>query len=391
MDFKFKPDVLDSQSETMDLLSRAWCNFAVHEAFQTELQERSLVLHDSSIKLFDNEPKSPSMMVDPGVKMDSTERSIPSWKSNEVKSWIWMQQAMHPELNYNSCFRKKWMSWKINVPIKKWVKEIKQKRKECKRLQLAEVHAAISVAGVAAALAAIASAAATHKSSESDTSKDAAMASAAALVAAQCARTAEAMGAKKDQLKTVIASAISGTSATDILTLTAAASTSLKGAATLKERNVCKGRLKGSAPVLPIEENDESHLEDFQQCLSILAKGANLNIETSNGRCMVRSVSITLNKEDKIVLKMKKLNLMNTFASKKESIVLNQHAELYKDSEGEETDTCFLIVLTTDHGIIKLDMMDDYHRYRLWAMTINQMLALSTSLTRYDDLEFHKN
>lgn len=62
MDFKFKPDAVDSQSETMDLLSRAWCNFAVHEAFQTELQERSLVLHDSSIKLFDNEPKSPSMV-----------------------------------------------------------------------------------------------------------------------------------------------------------------------------------------------------------------------------------------------------------------------------------------------------------------------------------------
>ncbi|KAL1816179.1 hypothetical protein ACET3Z_018753 [Daucus carota] len=389
MDFKSKPDVSDSQSETMDLLSRAWCNFAVHEAFQTELQERSLVLHDSSIKLFDNEPKSPSLMLDPGLKMDNTESSVPACKSNDVKSWLWMQQAMHPELNYNSCFRKKWMSWKINVPIKKWVKEIKQKRKECKRLQRAEVHAAISVAGVAAALAAIASAAATQ-SSESDTSKDAAMASAAALVAAQCARTAEAMGAKKDQLKTVIASAISGTTATDILTLTAAASTSLKGAATLKERNVCKNRLKGSAPVLPIEENDESHLEDFQQCLSILAKGANLNIETSNGRCTVRSVSITLDKEDKIVLKLKKLNLMNTFASKKESIVLDQHAELYKDSEGEESETCFLIVLTTDRGIIKLDMMEDYHRYRLWAMTINHMLALSTSLTRYDDLEFQK-
>ncbi|WOH01169.1 hypothetical protein DCAR_0520550 [Daucus carota subsp. sativus] len=389
MDFKSKPDVSDSQSETMDLLSRAWCNFAVHEAFQTELQERSLVLHDSSIKLFDNEPKSPSLMLDPGLKMDSTESSVPAWKSNDVKSWLWMQQAMHPELNYNSCFRKKWMSWKINVPIKKWVKEIKQKRKECKRLQRAEVHAAISVAGVAAALAAIASAAATQ-SSESDTSKDAAMASAAALVAAQCARTAEAMGAKKDQLKTVIASAISGTTATDILTLTAAASTSLKGAATLKERNVCKNRLKGSAPVLPIEENDESHLEDFQQCLSILAKGADLNIETSNGICMVRSVSITLDKEDKMVLRLKKLNLMNTFASKKESIVLDQHAELYKDSEGEESETCFLIVLTTDRGIIKLDMMEDYHRYRLWAMTINHMLALSTSLTRYDDLEFQK-
>ena len=61
-------------------------------------------------------------------------KSSPLWKSNDAKvsetfdilninfgilklnclgfphqSWIWMQQAMHPEWNYNSCFRKKWV------------------------------------------------------------------------------------------------------------------------------------------------------------------------------------------------------------------------------------------------------------------------------------------
>lgn len=89
------------------------------------------------------------------------------------------------------------------------------------------MHAAVSVAGVAAALAAIA--AADHQklssSGSSDTSKEAAMASAAALVAAECAKVAEAMGAKRSQLKTVISSAMSGTNTSDILTLTAAAST----------------------------------------------------------------------------------------------------------------------------------------------------------------------
>lgn len=110
-----------------------------------------------------------------------------------------------------------------SVSIKKWFKEIKLKRKEEQRLQRAEVHAALSVAGVAAALAAIA---AENSKEESNEDRDAAIASAAALVASQCAKVAEAMGAKKEQLSSVIGSAMSGTStASDILTLTAAAAT----------------------------------------------------------------------------------------------------------------------------------------------------------------------
>lgn len=119
------------------------------------------------------------------------------------------------------------MPWKIapfkHVSIKKWLKEIKQKRKEDQRIQKAEVHAAISVAGVAAALAAIAAENSQHNGK--GTNKDSAVASAAALVAAQCAKVAEAMGAKREQLSTVIGSAISGTSASEIVTLTASAAT----------------------------------------------------------------------------------------------------------------------------------------------------------------------
>lgn len=124
-----------------------------------------------------------------------------------------------------ACFMQ--MPWNIgplkNVSIKKWIKEIKQKRKEEKRLQKAEVHAAISVAGVAAALAAIAAENMNHD--QSGRTKESAVASAAALVAAQCAQVAEAMGAKRDQISSVIGSAMTGTSASDILTLTAAATT----------------------------------------------------------------------------------------------------------------------------------------------------------------------
>lgn len=119
------------------------------------------------------------------------------------------------------------MSWKVlpfkSIPIRKWLKEIKLRRKEEDRLQRAEVHAAISVAGVAAALAAIA--ADNAKKEESSTAKGAAVASAAALVAAQCAKVAEAMGAKREHLSSVLGSAMSGTTTSDVLTLTAAAKT----------------------------------------------------------------------------------------------------------------------------------------------------------------------
>ncbi|KAG8651810.1 hypothetical protein MANES_06G025900v8 [Manihot esculenta] len=329
------------------------------------------------------------------VKMDDTDfKSLPPWKSNDVKSWIWMQQAMHPELNYSS-FLKKRFSWKIaplkTISIKKWLKEIKQKRKEEDRLVKAEVHAAISVAGVAAALAAIAAEnSRKNESAGTTTAKEEAVASAAALVAAQCAQVAEAMGAKREQLSNVIGSAISGTSASDILTLTAAASTSIRGATTLKARTgICKNRINGSAPVLPIEEN--AHLDfDFHKCRSMLAHGTHLHVHTPDGNFTVRSVSIILNSQSKVILQLRKLNLLK---SKKESTVMDVHAELYKDSEkadDEENNTCYLIVLTTNQGIIKLDMGDDYHLYKTWASTITHMLMLSTSFSNYE-LQFYSN
>lgn len=110
-----------------------------------------------------------------------------------------------------------------SISIKKWFKDLKLKRKEEDRLRRAEVHAAISVAGVAAALAAIA--AENSKQDQSNSTKESVVASAAALVAAQCAQVAKAMGAKQEQLSTAMSSAMTGTTASDILTLTAAATT----------------------------------------------------------------------------------------------------------------------------------------------------------------------
>ncbi|KAL2939870.1 VAN3-binding protein [Bienertia sinuspersici] len=392
----------EANPETMDFLSNAWCNFAV-QALQPEFQTdgTSIFVPDNTIKSFDLKMDKGSPKMDDAEYMNS---SIPPWKSNDLKSWIWMQQAMHPELNYNGgCFRKKWqIQWKTpfgNGSIKKWLKEIKEKRKEQNRLQKAEVHAALSIAGLATALAAIAEETSKGKiEPESSPARNAALSSAAAIVASQCAQVAESMGAKRDQLNTVIGSAMSGTTTSDILTLTAAATTcratcyvtALRGAATLKARSGCKNRLNG-APILPIDV-DSSKLDednDFDRHRAVLAKGAEFTIETANGKCMVRIVSIHLSNEAKVIMRMMKRNLLSIITSKKECLVLDLHAELYKDAGGDEFDTCYRIVLTTTRGPMKIDMADDYDRYKIWAKTINQMLMLPPALTKYE-LQFCK-
>ncbi|XP_062081101.1 VAN3-binding protein [Humulus lupulus] len=390
--FNPTPSPSEAHPETLDFLSNAWCNFAVqalqpdshhHDHHQQLLPldyHQSMALIDQNpmiIKKIDTNTKSSPYM---STKMeDADAKSLPPWKSNDVKSWIWMQQAMHPELNYNGYFKKRWaVPFKNVISIKKWLKDIKQRRKEEERLQKAEVHAAISVAGVAAALAVVA---AENSKKDSSNAKEAAVASAAALVASQCAKVAEAMGAKREQLSCVIGSAITGTNATDIFTLATAAKTSLKGAATLKVRTGCKNKLNGVAPILPIEESHELGF-DLETYRSVLAKGAELGVETPDGDFLRRSVSVILSSEGKVVLQIKKLSLLK---KKKESIVLDLHAELYKDSDAEATtETCYLLVLTTSKGIFKLDMGDDYQRYKTWAKTISQMLLLSSSITKYE-------
>ncbi|KAJ8634696.1 hypothetical protein MRB53_008963 [Persea americana] len=375
-----------SPLDSMDFLSDAWCNTAI-QVLQPLPHDQSMVLQENLIKMFENDVKPPMMKLNVD---DGDAKSIPPWKTDDLKSWIWLQKAIHPELNYDRCFRKKWtlhLPHKLNpfkeISIKKWVKEIKQKRKEEERLQKAEVHAAISIAGVAAALAAVAAENA-KSGGEPNTTREAAVASAAALVAAQCAQVAEDMGAKRDQLSAAIGSAMTATGASDIFTLTAAAATSLRGAAALRARTGRRER-DASANTLPVEENNNCDFDfDFAKYRALLARGAEVEVRTSDGKCKLRSVSVILNTEAKVILRIRNINLLKGFASTKESIVY----KLHEDSIGE-AETSVPIVLMTSRGTIKLEM-NGYDQYRIWVVTINHMLMLSTTFSGYE-LQFYRN
>lgn len=112
--------------------------------------------------------------------------------------------------------------------VGRWLKDRREKKKEENRTHTAQLHATISVAAVAAAVAAIAAATAASSTPGKDekmAKTDMAIASAATLVAAQCVEAAEAMGAERDHLASVVSSAVNIRSHDDITTLTAAAAT----------------------------------------------------------------------------------------------------------------------------------------------------------------------
>ncbi|MCO5604377.1 hypothetical protein L7F22_058542 [Adiantum nelumboides] len=108
------------------------------------------------------------------------------------------------------------------MSMKRWLKDMKERKKEAMRVHNAQVHAAMSVAGVAAAIASIATSTAAVSSNEGHNKTSMAVASAALLVAAQCVEIAESMGADHEQMLSVVSSAVSVKTPRDVVTLTAA-------------------------------------------------------------------------------------------------------------------------------------------------------------------------
>ncbi|WCJ21572.1 hypothetical protein M5689_003715 [Euphorbia peplus] len=226
--------------------------------------------------------------------------------------------------------------------VGRWLKERKEKKKEESRAHNAQLHAAVSVAAVAASVAAIAAATASSSSSggnEQLAKTDMAVASAATLVAAQCVEAAEALGAEREHLASVISSAVNVKSHDDITTLTAAAATALRGAATLKARAL-KDVLNVAA-VIPTEKgmgicgagingNPNNNYSGELVCtdnflgacnLEFLARGSDLLKRTRKGDLHWKVVSVYIHRSGQVMLKMKSKHVAGTITKKKKNVV----------------------------------------------------------------------
>lgn len=123
------------------------------------------------------------------------------------------------------------------------------------RAERARVHAAVSVASVAAAVAAVAAGAATASPQMEDIDgarMESALASATQLLASHCVEVAELAGADHDQVASAVEAAVDVRSPGDLLTLTAAAATALRGAAAMRHRAQREARSR--AAVAPYEK-----------------------------------------------------------------------------------------------------------------------------------------
>ncbi|XWS46869.1 hypothetical protein CRYUN_Cryun14cG0105100 [Craigia yunnanensis] len=297
----------------------------------------------------------------------------------------------------------------VNAPngaktVGRWLKDRKEKKKEETRAHNAQLHAAISVAAVASAIAAIAAATTAASSSTSgknelSTKTDMAVASAATLVAAQCVEAAEAMGAERDNLASVVSSAVNVRSHDDIVTLTAAAATALRGAATLKARALKE--VWNIAAVLPAEKgisvgscakgnNEHSNRnysgelapgEDFLTASSqeLLAKGSVLLKRTRKGDLHWKVVSIYMNKTGQVILKMKSKHVSGTFTKKKKNVVL----EVCKDmpawpgrhlyDSGEQPR--YFGLKTETRGIVEFECMSQ-REHDMWTQGVSRLLSI---------------
>ncbi|KAK3407253.1 hypothetical protein EUGRSUZ_K03331 [Eucalyptus grandis] len=289
--------------------------------------------------------------------------------------------------------------------VGRWLKDRREKKKEEARVQNAQLHAAVSVASVASAVAAIAAATAASSSSrknEETAKTDMAVASAATLVAAQCVEAAETMGAERDHLASVVSSAVNVRSYDDITTLTAAAATALRGAATLKARTAKE--VWNIAAVLPLEKgvgigcsgkaNRNSNHPSFGNsgelvvagdnflgvCIQeFLAKGTELLKRTRKGDLHWKIVSVYINQSGQVVLKMKSKHVAGSITKKNKNVIV----EVYKDVpawpgrhifDGGEQRRYFGLK-TAARGIVEFECKNR-REYEIWTQGVTRLLSM---------------
>lgn len=224
-----------------------------------------------------------------------------------------------------------------------------------------------------------------------------AVASAATLVAAQCVETAEAMGAERDHLTSVISSAVNVRSAGDIMTLTAGAATALRGAATLKARALKE--VWNIAAVIPVENNKNGGNgsnsssngsfsgellpeENFLGICSreLLARGCELLKRTRKGDLHWKVVSVYINRMNQVMLKMKSRHVAGTITKKKKNVVL----EVIKDMpawpgrhllEGGENRRYFGLK-TVMRGVVEFECKSQ-KEYDIWTQGVSRLLSIA--------------
>lgn len=247
------------------------------------------------------------------------------------------------------------------------------KKKDKARTENAHMHSAVSIARLAAALAAV-TAAGNSSGSSSQTSM--ALASATELLASHCIELAESAGADHDRMASVVRSAVDIQSPGDLMTLTAAAATALRGEAALKARLPKEARR--NAAISPYDRGmASSHWtslngplqEQGPPCVGELLQ------HTKKGVLRWKHVTVYINKKSQVLIKIKSKHIGGALSKKHKGVVFGVCDETTAwryIKERESTEEVYFGIKTAQ-GLHEFKCKSKVHKQR-WVDDIKNLL-----------------
>ncbi|KAJ6701044.1 hypothetical protein OIU74_012403 [Salix koriyanagi] len=247
------------------------------------------------------------------------------------------------------------------------------KKKDKARTENAHMHSAVSIARLAAALAAMTAA---GNSSGSSSKTSMALASATELLASHCIELAESAGADHDRMASVVRSAVDIQSPGDLMTLTAAAATALRGEAALKARLPKEARR--NAAISPYDRGmASSHWtslngplqEQGPPCVGELLQ------HTKKGVLRWKHVTVYINKKSQVLIKIKSKHIGGALSKKHKGVVFGVCDETTAwryIKERESTEEVYFGIKTAQ-GLHEFKCKSKVHKQR-WVDDIKNLL-----------------
>lgn len=248
------------------------------------------------------------------------------------------------------------------------------KRKDRARVENAHVHSALSIAGLASALASVVA------SSDNHSKLDVAMASATQLLASYCVEMAELAGADHDRVASTVKSAVDIQTPGDLMTLTAAAATALRGEAALKARFPKEAKKNASIspydrgiaethcspPASECQMFDENHSPCEGDLLQVTEKGA----------LRWKHVAVYINKKYQVKIKIKSKHIGGAFSKKHKCVVYgvcNEDSAWPYRKEREASEDLYF-GLKTAQGLLEFKCESKLHKQK-WVDGIEFLLG----------------